>query len=475
MSILTASRLDRPQKIKLAYALEEKATRYKYSALSRYSPYKKQREFHAAALDYSERMLGAGNQTGKTYCGAHEAAYHATGLYPEDWEGARFERPTVGWVGGVTGEVIRDTTQKLLVGRMQDADSIGSTAIPRNCIIEVVRALGIKDLLDHVKVKHVSGGTSLIFFKSYEKGRAKFQGETIDWVWLDEEPPADIYSESLTRTNNGQLGQFLFVTFTPLMGMTDIAYSFYREPGDSKKLTLMTIFDVDHYTEEAKAKIVASYPDHEREARAKGIPVLGSGRIFPVAEEKIVIDPLPIPSHWARIGALDFGWDHPQAGVDLAWDKDSDIIYMCREYRESKTTPETASVTLRNWGASLPFAWPHDGYQHDKGSGNQLAALYEKAGLNMLGAHATHPEGGNGVEAGLMEMLDRMRTGRFKVFSTCVMWLEEYRLYHRKDGKVVKLMDDLMAATRYGVMMKRHAVNLAENKAVEMNFTSLWN
>jgi hypothetical protein len=36
-------------------------------------------------------------------------------------------------------------------------------------------------------------------------------------------------------------------------------------------------------------------------------------------------------------------------------------------------------------------------------------------------------------------------------------WFEDFRLYHRKDGKVVKEGDDLLAATRYAVMMLRHA------------------
>lgn len=457
---MNSSALDldkRSQKLELAYALEEKEKRFKYNALKRYTPYEKQNEFHAAGLTHSERMLGAGNQTGKTYSGAHEAAFHATGLYPDDWVGAKFDGPTVGWVGGVTGEVIRDTTQKMLVGRMQDPDTLGTTAIPRDHIIEPVRALGVKDLLDHVKVKHVSGGTSLIFFKSYEKGRTKFQGETIDWAWLDEEPPEDIYSETLTRTNKGKRGQFLFMTFTPLLGMTNVAYSFYKEPGKFKKLVIMTIYDVDHYTDEEKAQIVESYPEHEREARAQGIPILGSGRIFPVAKEKIVVDPFEIPRHWVQIGGLDFGWDHPQAGARIAYDRDEDVIYVFGEYREKETTPEIAAITLRQWGDWLKWAWPHDGYQHDKGSGKQLAAQYKAAGLSMLDEHATHPEGGNGVEAGLMDMLDRMRTGRLKVFSTCPMWFEEFLLYHRKDGKVVKLIDDLMSATRYAIMMLRFA------------------
>ena len=54
-----------------------------------------------------------------------------------------------------------------------------------------------------------------------------------------------------------------------------------------------------------------------------------------------------------------------------------------------------------------------------------------------------------------MAMLTRMETGKFKVFSPLLDWFEEFRLYHRKDGKVVKEGDDLLAATRYGVMMLR--------------------
>jgi hypothetical protein len=54
-------------------------------------------------------------------------------------------------------------------------------------------------------------------------------------------------------------------------------------------------------------------------------------------------------------------------------------------------------------------------------------------------------------------MLIRMESGRFKVFKHLTDWFDEYRLYHRKDGRVHKEGDDLMSATRYGVMMLRHA------------------
>ena len=116
------------------------------------------------------------------------------------------------------------------------------------------------------------------------------------------------------------------------------------------------------------------------------------------------------------------------------------------------------AAAIRAWGTEwVPIAWPHDGLAADKGSGEELAAQYRGQHLNMLPERATFPDGGSGVEAGLMEMLDRMQTGRLKVFTHLNDWFEEFRLYHRKDGKVVKEHDDLMAATRYALMMLRFA------------------
>jgi len=320
------------EKLELVSLLEDRENSIKYNQLQFYTPYPKQKEFHFARnkiAEVFERMMGAGNQTGKTLAGSREVAYHLTGLYPDWWEGDVFDKPTTGWVGGVSGEVIRDTTQKLLVGRMQDPDALGSEAIPRDCIIEPIKALGVKDLLDHVKVKHITGGTSLIFFKSYEKGREKFQGETIDWVWLDEEPPPEIYSECLTRTNKGQLGQFIMTTFTPLKGMTTVAHDFYSRENPQKHLTIMTIYDVDHYTDAEKESIVASYPEHERDARSKGIPTVGEGRIFLTPENDLhyQLESSKFPQWWAHIIGQDFGYgqsdaSHPTALVWIAWDSD---------------------------------------------------------------------------------------------------------------------------------------------------------
>lgn len=226
----------------------------------------------------------------------------------------------------------------------------------------------------------------------------------------------------------------------------------------TRSVTLMTIDDAEHYTPEQRKAITDAYPAHEREARAKGIPVLGSGRVFPVEEALIKVDPFPIPAHWPQINGVDFGYDHPFGAVNCAWDRDADCFYVCKEYRQREATPLTHSGAIKPWGEWIPTAWPHDGLQHDKGgSCEELAGQYGKHGVNMLAERATFEDGSNGVEAGLLDMLERMQTGRWKVFSTCGAWFGEFRLYHREDGKIVKIQDDLISASRYALMMKRFA------------------
>lgn len=405
----------------------------------------------------------AGNQLGKTLAGAAEMAMHLTGRYPDWWKGRRFDHPIVAMAGSETGELTRDGVQRLLMGPPSDESAWGTGFIPYDCIVDRSRSMGVADALDTVIVKNVAGGNSTLLLKSYAQGRKRWQANTVHLVWPDEEPPLDIYIEALTRTNatNG----LVMVTFTPLLGMSGVVMRFLQpdenDPGQKDRAVIqMTIDDADHYSAEERDRIKASYPEHEREARTMGIPIMGSGLVFPVSESAIVCDPFPIPPHWFQLGAMDFGYDHPFGAVKLAWDKDADIIYLTNEFRQTKTTPVLHAAAIKPWGDDLPWAWPHDGLQHDKGSGEELAKQYKRQGLKMMDERATFPDGGNGVEAGVMEMLDRMQTGRFKVFSTCTLWLEERRLYHRKDGQIVKLMDDVMSASRYGVMMKRKARQL---------------
>ena len=197
-----------------------------------YRPYAKQAEFHAAGAVYDERLFMAGNQLGKTLAGGFEWAMHLTGRYPDWWKGRVFDGPVRLWASGVTGESTRDNPQRILVGPPQQKERWGTGTIPHDALKATVPGRGLAYALDHVVVRWGGGGDvrrgeSVLAFKSYEKGREKWQGETLDGVWFDEEPPLEIYSEGKTRCQ--AKGGIVIVTFTPLLGMSDVVKLFLGE------------------------------------------------------------------------------------------------------------------------------------------------------------------------------------------------------------------------------------------------------
>ena len=203
----------------------EKTRRQSINRLAHFRPYSKQLEFYTAGATNRERLLMAANQVGKTFCGAFETAMHLTGRYPDWWPGRRYDRPVRWWAGSDTNETTRDTVQTNLVGPPADQSAWGTGSIPAECIVGTSRRMGVANALDTVQVKHVSGGVSTLGFKSYDQGRQKWQGSVRDGIWLDEEPPLDIYTEALTRTNTIEDGM-IYLTFTPLLGMSDVVHMF---------------------------------------------------------------------------------------------------------------------------------------------------------------------------------------------------------------------------------------------------------
>lgn len=459
LTVADIEKLPLKEKMALLEVLEQKEKHLRENKLFYYKPYAKQMEFHAKGANRKlrERLLMAGNQLGKTLCAGAETAMHMTGLYPDWWIGKRFDHPVTGWAASVTSQGTRDTIQRMLLG---PPGEWGTGMIPKDRIIEIKRqSHGVPDAVESITVRHNSGGISRITLKSYDQGRERFQGETLDFIWFDEEPSdLGLYIEGLTRTNATK--GVLYMTFTPLLGMSTVVKRYLVEKAPGTDVTSMTIFDAAHYNDEEREAIIKAYPEHERKARAEGIPMLGSGAVFPVAEEMIVCEPFRIPEWWPRLVGVDFGWNHNFAAVWIAIDPDTDTIYVYDCYVIRERTPIQHSMVILTKGKWIPVAWPHDGLQHDKGSGVALHLQYKTAGVNMLGQKATFPDGSNSVEAGLLEMLDRMQTNRLKVFRHLESWLQEYRIYHRKDGKLVKLDDDAISATRYAIMMRRYAKGL---------------
>ena len=206
------------EKRELLSLLEEREKRKAENRLRGYRAYQKQIEFHGQGRDYRERLFLCANRFGKSEAGAAETAIHLTGEYPDWWTGKRFDKPVRAWVAGVTGESTRDVVQAKLLGPPAIQDQWGTGYIPKRAIGKVVNARGIPHAVDLVSIRHRSGGLSELGFKSYERGREKWQGAALEIVWMDEECPLEIYTEALTRTN--ETGGIIYVTMTPLMGLT---------------------------------------------------------------------------------------------------------------------------------------------------------------------------------------------------------------------------------------------------------------
>jgi len=452
-----------PKLAELLGTLEELAAFRKYNKIRLFKPYPKQKLFFDLGRTKRERMFMAANRAGKSEAGAFEAACHVTGDYPKWWTGKKFSRPTRGWCAGIKSVDVRNIQQKKLCGEPGVESLFGTGYIPKDRLVDKSLSRGVTDAYDTIQITHktngVEDGVSTIQFKSYEEGRAGFQGDEIDFGWGDEEGKMDVYAEFLTRLAPDGI---MFTTFTPLLGRTELVLRFKQEQSPDRAIVNMTLDEAEHFTPEEKAQRLAGYRSHERDARARGEPLLGSGRVFDYDEETLKEDALTyIPQHWFTLWGIDFGIGHPFAAALILWDKDNDVVHVHHAIKmvgEGKLSlPVHHALAMKPIGVNVPVAWPQDGTVRDKGSGEVLSTLYKQQGLAMLPDHAKFEDGSISTEAGILEMEQRMATGRFKVARQLMDWFEEYRGYHRKDGQIVKEQDDLMSATRIAVMAKRFA------------------
>ena len=447
------------EELERAIALLHKQVEFReFNKIDYYEPYDWQEKFIEASLENRQLLAMTGNRCGKTFTGAFIMACHLTGLYPEWWEGRRFDQPVVAWAAGISTVTTRDILQAELLGDPIDPHKLGTGAIPRDCIIRTVNKVGTPNAVESVVVKHVSGGTSTLTFKSYEMSQDKFMGTSIGVIWLDEECPRDVFTQCITRT--ATTDGLTYMTFTPEHGLTPLVHDFMNDIKPKQYLITASWDDAPHLDDATKEQLLSVYSPMEREMRSKGVPSLGSGVIFPIADEDIIVDPFEIPSDWIKIIGIDLGFDHPNGAALVAKDPSTETYYIVGEYSERKQTVPMHAVGIRALGGdTIPCQFPHDAFKHDSGgSGKQFIKLYEEQGIKAVPvtfsnqAGVDGKSGGNGVEVGLHWMLTKMQSGHLKIFSTCRTWLQEKATYHRDDGKIIALMDDMISASRYGFL-----------------------
>jgi hypothetical protein len=203
--------------------------------------------------------------------------------------------------------------------------------------------------------------------------------------------------------------------------------------------------DVPHLSEKDKEEMRAELPPHQLEAREKGLPVLGSGLIYPVPESVFVCEPFELPVYWPRAYALDVGWKRT-AALWGAWDRESDTIYLYSEHYRGQAEPSIHADAIKARGEWMNGTIDPASAGANQKDGSQLIEEYRKLGLNLVPADNT-------VEAGIHAVYRRLSGGRLKIFKTLSNTLSEIRIYRRDEkGKIVKENDHLMDAKRYLIM-----------------------
>jgi phage terminase large subunit-like protein len=338
-------------------------------------------------------------------------------------------------------------------------------------------------------VRHATGGMSSVEFMSYDQKREAFQGTARSIVWLDEECPEDIYAECLMRTMTTD--GLMMITFTPLQGLTPFIASWLERsvvevldeqgrsqlrpaksevfagiesadipddvdflaagptPKDEKNtryIVMASWDDSPHLTREQRDAMLLEFPVHQRDARSKGIPALGSGVIYPIPENDIKVAPFEIPESWPRCWGMDIdagaGWT---AAVWLAHDRNANTYYLYDCYKRSHAEPVVHAEAIKARGKWIPGVADAAALLVTHGDSQQVVAIYRKMGLDVV-----LPD--KAVEAGIFDVWTLLSSGRLKVFASCAAFFEEFRLY-RRDGKgrVVKQNDHVCDALRYSI------------------------
>lgn len=455
-----AKQLTDQEQLDLVEALEIVARDQKYNKFANFFPdtgeyrrelYPKHVDFFNAGAIYLERAFIAGNRVGKTEAGAFEVVCHATGRYPAWWKGKRFNRPVLIWVGGDTATTVRDIIQKKLVG--DDVNAMGSGMLPKDTIVveKCKTRRNVPEALEIIKVKSDFGGESTIVLKTYEQGRATWQGTEVDVIWVDEECPMDVYGEGLIRLMTTQ--GIMLLTFTPLQGVTDLVMSFLDNSQETtsqhkKYVQVVSWDDVPHLTQEIKDKMLASTPPQLREARSKGTPTVGEGLVYPIDPKNVTVDDFQLPLFFKKLYGMDVGWNNTGA-LWGAWDEANDIIYVYSEHLQGQAEPLIHARAIKSRGDWITGEIDPAARGRSQVDGESLFNIYTLpegrggCGLRLVTAN-------NSVEAGIFSVWERFSTGRLKIFRSCTGLLRELSLYHRdKHGKIVKTQDHLLDCLRY--------------------------
>ncbi len=413
--------------------------------------HKKQLAFHQC--EKKNRWVFGGNRSGKTECGAVEVIYFARGCHPY----RKIKGATSGWVVSLSTQVQRDVAQSKILNYINP-----------DWIEDVVMLSGRKDniangIIDYILVKNVFGSLSKIGFKSCDQGREKFQGTSLDYVWFDEEPPYDIYSECRMRVldKDGDI----FATMTPLKGMTFVYDEIYLNKFNDENIwyEFMQWDDNPFISEKAKNAMKKSLSEQELKSRQYGEFLDVGGRVYPEFDENVnVIEPFAIPYEWQDKLSIDPGLKNPLSCHWYAVDYDGNIYVVAEHYDKEKDIGYHSEAIHR---ISDELHW----HRNSNGmiealidsAANQttLASVRSVADLfydhNILVNTNVNKDVFSGIQRVKSYLKNSLGESKLFIFNTCKNMIREMKAYRWGNGdSPVKVDDHSMDELRYYIMSR---------------------
>lgn len=409
---------------------------------------------------------------------AAEMSYHLTGLYPDWWQGKRFDTPIIAWAIGITSDSTRKVLQKELLGTSaaRDKKALGTGAIPRDYIdLDTVERDG--NIVKLVRVAHHTNGEcdgwSTLEFRSTQQGEHTLMGASVHFIWCDEEDPNNseaIYSQCITRTatTNGQI----VITATPENGRTPLVNKFLEDGmGDDKKETIYcqnaTWDDAPHLTEAIKKELLENIPEWQHEMRALGLPVVGQGIVFNISDEDIACDKPMINNWWEILWSLDIGSTSDPIVLTLAAHDTTDDIYYIVDQTvfDANTDPKPVADYIK--ASRYPKAIvipPHDSGDGANGSPGFASLLrgydvnvsmqcFYNPSFTQTNVVGTGNSSVRAIEPGLWYMKDHFKSGKLKVSRNCESFFKEKHTYFfDAKSRKYKGQDHSIDSARYGFM-----------------------
>ncbi|WP_325079328.1 terminase large subunit domain-containing protein [Klebsiella aerogenes] len=444
-----------------------------HNKLLYYKPLPYQLKWIEASNHYKQRYLSASNRSGKTYNACMELAAHITGLYPRWWNGMRLEKTGTYWAMGVSHESTCKVLQKELLGveDIRHKHLIGTGSIPRErIIIESIVPDGQRCL--SVQVEHITGEINTLHFYASTQNQMAWMGQNVLYALLDEQfnNEDEVYAQCLTRTANVE--GYISVVATPEQGESPLWTRFHDDESGYLYFQNATWDDLPEHvlSSEQKLQLLAGFPKWQHKMRSMGIPVNGSGAVFPFDESELIATCTwdMVKPTWNIMAGVDFGYSGVRDDstiVFCAHDKETDIVYTIdawtssddREKDHLSHMPEYMAKIIKACPyPNIPVITPHDGNGIITGTTKTRAQVLRESGCNVLYDNYYIPyqlsgdvKKSNSLIGGLDHMVKWMANGLFKISPASVssgmnMLWKEFRNYvwdSKKEGNKIRPVD----------------------------------